>query len=424
MGRTGSRSARWSVDPELAPVPRRPGHPVLLRGGRLDGRRRGNILKPLDGEITVARGFSTPLTDIEMARIAHEAQPGIDLVLPAVRAVSGPDDEARRVWSPRSRRSSRSTTPASSTATSVTVLGPWGDEVASTTGAAGVFTPQLPGKYTLEYSATDGAGNDNSRAVLRDRRARGDLRRRATWLRPPTFSTSTSGTPVAPASPTAPTSPTTRPTTASFTRVTGAPITMDEELGKPVATFANSDDLSYRTAWSESDYALQNDGYAFEATFNMSSSAPWDRLPEHLQQPGGRGVGFDAYEIDSGDCFLPEEQKAGHDYCVTLWREPSADDRLSVATRLRHLVPGRRDERPHPGAPLRQRRARRRGGWREGAVHAGGRRGPTGSSAATPASGNRVSNPFTGMISSARIWSNPLTPDHVAALLRGVHEPR
>src|SRR5690606_482174 len=60
-----------------------------------------------------------------------------------------------------------------------------------------------------------------------------------------------------------------------FTRVTGAPITMDEELGKPVATFTGSTDQAYQTPWSADDYALQNDGYTFEATFSMSSSAPW-----------------------------------------------------------------------------------------------------------------------------------------------------
>jgi hypothetical protein len=32
------------------------------------------------------------------------------------------------------------------------------------------------------------------------------------------------------------------------------------------------------------------------------------------------------------------------------------------------------------------------------------------------APGNAVSNPFTGMMSSARIWSNPLTPGDIAAL--------
>ncbi len=112
--------------------------------------------------------------------------------------------------------------------------------------------------------------------------------------------------------------------------MTGAPITMDSELGKPVATFNNSNDLSYRTAWSESDYDLQNDGYSFEATFNMSSSAPWDDYQNVFSNQEGAGIGFDAYEIDSSDCYLTDEQKAGHDYCVTLWVEPSADDRLSV----------------------------------------------------------------------------------------------
>ena len=48
------------------------------------------------------------------------------------------------------------------TDTAITVVGPWGDEVETSTGAAGSFTPEFPGIYTLVYSATDAAGNENS----------------------------------------------------------------------------------------------------------------------------------------------------------------------------------------------------------------------------------------------------------------------
>ncbi len=136
----GEQLGTMDVDPELGPFLGAPGVPYyLVVGGSSDGE--GNILNPLDGEITVAQAYSTPLTDIEMARIAHEAQPAIDHVLPAVRAVSTPATTGTtglEFTLPALESVDDSGVVAEM---SITVIGPWGDEVVSTTGAAGVFTP-------------------------------------------------------------------------------------------------------------------------------------------------------------------------------------------------------------------------------------------------------------------------------------------
>ncbi|MCS5719223.1 metallophosphoesterase [Herbiconiux sp. CPCC 205763] len=132
----------------------------MVAGGSTDGT--GTIVNPFDGELSVARAYSTALTDVEMARIAHQAQPSTDFVLPAVRAVSAPVG-AGTAGVESSFPALESVDDSGVVAeTSITVLGPSGDELGSTTGAAGAFTPELPGGYTLVYAATDGAGNENS----------------------------------------------------------------------------------------------------------------------------------------------------------------------------------------------------------------------------------------------------------------------
>ncbi|MDF1477501.1 metallophosphoesterase [Leifsonia sp. H3M29-4] len=409
----GEQLGTTNVDAQIAPALGIPGYAYFfVAGGSSNGS--GGIVNPLDGEVTVARGFSVPLTDIEMARIAHQAQPGIDHVLPAVRAVSalattGTTGVAYSFPALESVDDS-----GVLEQTSITVIGPWGDDVVSTTGAGGVFTPQLPGRYTLVYAATDGAGNDNAArysvtVTLGATSGTSDEVPAADMLDVDFWNASRTG--VADGAALTDHSPYDR----EFTRVTGAPISMNEELRKPVATFANSNDLSYRTAWSESDYALQNDGYSFESTFNMSSSSPWNEYQNVFSNQQGAGVGFDAYKIGSSDCFLTTEQKAGHDYCVTLWTEPSADDRLSVALDYDtwYQVVATNDlasERIYVNGEL--------------AAETGGAKAPSAPGDGTAnwviggdaAPGNGVSNPFTGMISSARIWSNPLTPGDIAGL--------
>lgn len=287
--------------------------------------------------------------------------------------------------------------------------------------APGTFAPQLPGRYTLEYAATDGAGNENAArytviVALGATYGTNDEVPSADLLDVDFWNADRTG--VADGADLTDHSPYHR----EFTRVTGAPITMDTELGKPVATFSNSNDLSYRTAWSESDYLLQNDGYTIESTFNMSSSAPWDDYQNVFSNQQGAGIGFDAYEIDSSDCYLTDEQKVGHDYCVTLWVEPSADDRLSVGLDYDtwYQVVATNDltkERIYVNGEL--------------AAEVGGALAPyTPEPGATnwviggDASGdNSVSNPFTGMISTARIWSNPLTPSDIEALYENSQDP-
>lgn len=412
----GEKIGAMSVDPEVGEALGIPGVPYFfVAGGSTDGQ--GNILTPVEGDVTVARGFSTALTDLEMTRIAPQAQPGIDNVLPAVRAVTAPATSGTT--------GIEYTVPALEAvddsgvvgSTSLTVRGPWGDSVEVT---GGVFTPQLPGAYSLIYGAVDGAGNANvttyTVAVKLGAASGASASVPAADLLDVDF-WNADRTGVADGAALTDHSPYDR----EFTRVTGAPITMDADLGKPVATFTNSTDQAYWTAWSPADYALQNDGYAFEATFNMSSSASWSSYQNVFSNQQSGGVGYDMYQIDSGDCFLTSEQRADHDYCVTLWTSPSADTRVSAALDYDtwYQVVATNDlgsERLYVNGEL------------IGA--ATGAKAPSipGSNSTNwvigaDASGAGVSNPFTGMISSARIWSNPLAPSDIAALYAATVDP-
>ena len=407
----GEQLGTTNVDAQIAAALGIPGYPYFfVAGGSSDGQ--GGIVHPLAGEVTVARGFSVPLSDIEMARIAHQAQPGIDDILPAVRAVGTTPTSGTtgvQVAFPALEAVDDS---GAVTATSITVVGPWGEQIATTTGAAGAFTPRLPGTYTLVYAATDGAGNDNAAryavTVALGATSGTSTRVPAADLLDVDF-WNASRTGVADGAALTDHSPYDR----EFTRVTGAPITMNAELGKPVATFTNSADQAYLTQWSESDYALQNDGYTFEATFSMSSSAPWTTYQNVFSNQDSGGVGYDMYEIDDSDCYLTTEQRAGHDYCVTLWTKPApTSGRISVALDYDtwYQVVATNDlsaERLYVNGEL--------VGERSGAsapTVPGGTNWVIGADTA----GSGASNPFTGMISSARIWSNPLSPGDIAAL--------
>ena len=395
-----------------------PGYPYFfVAAGSSDGA--GNIVNPLNGTVTTARGFSVALSDVEMARIAHQAQPGIDNVLPAVRAVTSPATTGTtgiQVAFPALESVDDS---GVVTDTAITVVGPWGDEVETSTGAAGSFTPEFPGIYTLVYSATDAAGNENSvryavAVALGATSGTSDDVPAADMLDVDFWNAARTG--VADGAALTDHSPFDR----EFTRVTGAPITMNTELGKPVATFTNSTDQAYLTPWSDSDYALQNDGYTFEATFNMSSASTWNSYQNVFSNQDSGGVGYDLYEIGSGDCFLTTEERAGHDYCVTLWTNPSPSaGRVSAALDYDtwYQVVATNDlgaERLYVNGEL--------VGEKSGAVAPripGGTNWVIGADTA----GSGASNPFTGMISSARIWSNPLTPGDIEALYEASTEP-
>jgi len=304
---------------------------------------------------------------------------------------------------------------------SVKVLGPWGDEVTTTTGAAGTFAPTLPGRYTLVYSATDGAGNKGEaryavNVILGAIYGNSDKVPAADLLDVDFWNADRTG--IADGAKLTDHSPYNR----EFTRVTGAPITMNTELGKPVATFNNSTDQAYRTAWTEADYALENDGYSFETTFSMPASAPWTGDQSIFSNQQSAGVGFDAYKIGSANCFLTEQQKAGHDFCVTLWTSPMAAKRVSVALDYDtwYQVVATNDlamERLYVnGEPVAE-----TAGARAPASPTGGANNWVIGGDAAP--GNATQFPFTGMISSARIWSNPLTPSAIAALYAGDEDP-
>ncbi|MCU1412422.1 MAG: hypothetical protein JWR04_3129 [Rhodoglobus sp.] len=157
----GENVGGTDVEPALLAIMAAPQYPYyMVAGGSTDGA--GNIVKPFAGELTVAAAYSTALTDIEMARIAHQAQPSTDFVLPAVRAISAPATTGT-AGVPFAFPKLESVDDSGVVATtSIAVTGPSGNRLASTTGAAGVFTPRVAGTYTLVYAATDGAGNDNS----------------------------------------------------------------------------------------------------------------------------------------------------------------------------------------------------------------------------------------------------------------------
>jgi hypothetical protein len=157
----GERIGESDVSADLRAIMASPAYNYyMVAGGSTDGA--GNIVKPFDGEMTVASAYSTALTDIEMARIAHEAQPSTDFVLPAVRAVSVPATTGTagvEFSFPKLESVDDSGTVAG---TSITIVGPSGNPLEWTDGAEGTFTPLTAGTYTLLYAAIDGAGNDNS----------------------------------------------------------------------------------------------------------------------------------------------------------------------------------------------------------------------------------------------------------------------
>ncbi|MGD8168927.1 fibronectin type III domain-containing protein [Herbiconiux sp. P16] len=157
----GENAGGTDVDPALLAIMAAPQYDYyMVAGGSTDGT--GTILQPFDGELNVARAYSTALSDVEMTRIAHQAQPSTDHVLPAVRAVSVPVAEGTAgIESPFPALESVDDS-GTIAETSITVLDASGDEVGSSNGEADVFTPELPGTYTLVYAAIDGAGNENS----------------------------------------------------------------------------------------------------------------------------------------------------------------------------------------------------------------------------------------------------------------------
>lgn len=126
--------------------------------------------------------------------------------------------------------------------------------------------------------------------------------------------------------------------------------------------------------------------------------------------------------LGSANCFLTAVQKAGHDFCVTLWTAPMAAKRLSVALDYDtwYQVVATNDlamERLYVnGEPVAETT-----GARAPASPSGGANNWVIGGDASPSNG--VSLPFTGMISTARIWSNPLTPDAIAALYAGDDDP-
>ena len=157
----GKNVGGTDVEPALLAIMAAPQYPYyMVAGGSTDGA--GNIVKPFDGKMTTAAAYSTALSDVDMVRIAHQAVPATDFVLPAVRAVSAPATTGTAGAEFAFPELESVDDSGTVTASSITIVGPSGNALSSTTGAQGAFTPLTSGTYTLVYAATDGAGNDNS----------------------------------------------------------------------------------------------------------------------------------------------------------------------------------------------------------------------------------------------------------------------
>jgi hypothetical protein len=389
-GQTVNTFKRWSRY-YVMPLPETVGHEVW------------NLQPGTDYEIRISPINAWGKVGDALTTTFRSAGAGVDPDMPTVRAATTPaatgttgasyDVPALQVVGDAS----------TITNTSITVLGPWGDESASLDADGGSFTPAQPGAYTLVYAARDAEGKGNEQrypvTISGDTAEPSETLPAADMIDVDFWNADRSG--IAESAALTDHSPNDR----IFQRVTGAPIAMDAELGKPVATFTQRPAVAepWKTAFSLADYELFNDGYAIETSFKISPFTGTYLNVFSNQQSAG--VGFDI-----------ESRGTEAELIMYTSPAPSSGSRPSVrlqfdtwyqvvginnGAHMRLYVNGELvATAPTGGTPVNTPGANSRW-WVIG--------GDTGGS-------NDVTNPFLGVISTARIWSNPLSSGDVAAL--------